>query len=1002
MAKKRNYKTLDELDYDQLDSFLADRRSSYALEPSASDPPAVRPEERTGLVSRAKDTGIDLLKGVVDVGQSVVGLSSMTSFGLVGKGLRAVGYDPEGTHKYLDQGYSQARAESEAEVNAAQGFVGTAGSLWDNPDALAGRVVRAAPAMLGGIAGARVAAGRTYAGAKAAGATEAAATTSATKSATTWSAGLEGAQQAGGAFDRQQGDGVGIGTNYLTSIGSGLTTAAVGKLSSKFLPDVEASIATRGMSQLDLLGGGLVKRAAQGVVKEGALEELPQSSAEQLWSNVAYDRPTFEGVPEAAAEGLVVGAAAGGSFNAIAGAPRNDAEQTRREAEVLAEQERALLDAQRQSAVQEQEMRVKAARDQVRAYYAEQLPFEEFKKQRLPQIVEEQLTPEIVERAFQDELKAAVEQQLPTPSRDKFEAAFRKRVEKELGKDTEALTQEYYAELDNLIATGTDLLGDPAELNLESADEQDAEVAQVQNSDQIDLFPADEMEVPTPSPAAGSLVQAGQVTPQSTARPPSLKNIVRTEVDQALERRLITPDQHAELTNTIDQSSRPVATLANVVRKELVAAQAETSNKGKFDERLQNQTGEEGRSGQTSPLQVRPIRDSQGANDGNGQTALQEKKVGYLVPKLAPQQQAVFDFLDEVAKDGTLSDYIDSRGTWNYQRIGEATGIKRQSVLAARNQIAKKLDSANGGDVQTFLRQRTNAQRTTSEGERELTDADLGTGDDTDSARGNGYRVIAPKDESLGGFWKPTGRAVTSARDNTSINSSDDIVDDNATRKADKKANDFLYANFDPDAEVVDEVDPVAAKRQTEAEARLAEIHDAVLATPEAAEAAADWDDMRSDAEPRAKDLSRQDAYDWTLNYLEYKNGDITEAQLEEDQREIARLYRVHADASPDGNERVAGNEPSKQGQVGQTKGATGTDTEAGQAAPNAGNADGQAQTGYQADTLVDALERRKVAGDPLKIPNPETGKGRHDAIKVLAAADKRIEKLRALRKCMG
>jgi len=128
---------------------------------------------------------------------------------------------------------------------------------------------------------------------------------------------------------------------------------------------------------------------------------------------------------------------------------------------------------------------------------------------------------------------------------------------------------------------------------------------------------------------------------------------------------------------------------------------------------------------------------------------------------------------------------------------------------------------------------------------------------------------------------------------------------------------------------------------------------------------------MRSDAEPLAKDLSKQDAYDWTMNYLEYKYGNITEAQLEEDQREIARLYRVHTDGRPQGNERLVGNEPAKQGKTDQAKGPVGTDTEA----------------GHQSDTVVAELTQRAT--------QPDGGKAAIDAL--LSKAEPRPSKLHRL-----
>ncbi|MDX8383520.1 MAG: hypothetical protein R8M45_05525, partial [Ghiorsea sp.] len=45
--------------------------------------------------NRVYDTGLDVAKGAVSLGQSAVGLASMATGGLVGKGMRYLGYDPK-------------------------------------------------------------------------------------------------------------------------------------------------------------------------------------------------------------------------------------------------------------------------------------------------------------------------------------------------------------------------------------------------------------------------------------------------------------------------------------------------------------------------------------------------------------------------------------------------------------------------------------------------------------------------------------------------------------------------------------------------------------------------------------------------------------------------------------------------------------------------------------------------------------------------------------------
>src|SRR5699024_8044330 len=56
----------------------------------------------------------------------------------------------------------------------------------------------------------------------------------------------------------------------------------------------------------------IVRRALEGAVTEGLLEELPQSVSETVLQNIALDEPVEEGVDAAAVLGLLSGGAMGG------------------------------------------------------------------------------------------------------------------------------------------------------------------------------------------------------------------------------------------------------------------------------------------------------------------------------------------------------------------------------------------------------------------------------------------------------------------------------------------------------------------------------------------------------------------------------------------------------------------------------------------------------------------------------------------------------------------
>ena len=291
-------------------------------------------EETTGQSGRtwlqtAGDTGIDFSKGTIGLGQSVVGIADILTFNVVGDAMEAMGYAPEEANQMLSQYYSGPRKIANTKVAKAKGFVGTLEALINNPSVAFGMAVESAPMMLGTVAAARAAAMRLLAGAGIAPGTPGAAAFLARPDVVaklaTVSAGTEGALAAGSLQESARAAGRDWQETVVQAIGTGVGTALIGKLSSKILPDVEATTATallaRDSSRKGILDAG--KTIAAGVFKEGVLEELPQSAQEQIWSNLAMDRPWDEGVTEAGAQGMVLGMGMGGgmaTFNETLGA----------------------------------------------------------------------------------------------------------------------------------------------------------------------------------------------------------------------------------------------------------------------------------------------------------------------------------------------------------------------------------------------------------------------------------------------------------------------------------------------------------------------------------------------------------------------------------------------------------------------------------------------------------------------------------------------------------
>ncbi|MGY8831150.1 MAG: hypothetical protein ACKVIS_16720, partial [Pseudomonadales bacterium] len=104
----------------------------------------------------------------------------------------------------------------------------------------------------------------------------------------------------------------------LSGVGTGLIGAGGAKIAQKL-----------GIGEIDTLlaGGnagatttkGIARKAAEGAVVEGVLQELPQSMQEQALQNIALDKPWDEGLGNTAAMGLLTGAALGGIAGPLGG-----------------------------------------------------------------------------------------------------------------------------------------------------------------------------------------------------------------------------------------------------------------------------------------------------------------------------------------------------------------------------------------------------------------------------------------------------------------------------------------------------------------------------------------------------------------------------------------------------------------------------------------------------------------------------------------------------------
>lgn len=253
------------------------------------------------------DSLVDVGKGIVGVGEAAVGLADIPTFGLAGKAGEAVGWRPKAAKDMLGELYSPERKLANERVEAAEGFIGTAKEMIANPSTIVGAAVESAPLMLGGGAIARTV-GKAFPGLSRpilAGIGE----------------GTVGAGAAAEQIRQQTEDGTLSGTQVLAALGAGAGTGLLGALGGKIAdklgiadPDV---LVAGGTAAATAQPKGVFRRAIEGALAEGVLEEAPQSAQEQVFQNIALERPLGEGVPEATAAGTLAGGLMGGGFSAF-------------------------------------------------------------------------------------------------------------------------------------------------------------------------------------------------------------------------------------------------------------------------------------------------------------------------------------------------------------------------------------------------------------------------------------------------------------------------------------------------------------------------------------------------------------------------------------------------------------------------------------------------------------------------------------------------------------
>lgn len=266
------------------------------------------------------DTAVDLGKGIVGLGESVVGLLDIVTVNTFGDAAEILGYDAKKTKDFLSKFYSEERKEADVKVARAKGFFGTLEALAEEPETALGTIVESAPMMLGAAAAVKKVASEMLLNAGITAGTPAATklltSAESIRKLTLASSVSEGAMVAGQIQESARGEGRKWSQSVVPSVVAGTVTAIIGKASSKLLPDAEVSLVIAAMgkgAKVELLTAG--KEIAKTTFKEGILEELPQSAQEQVFTNLALGKNWADGVSEASAMGLVAGAGTGAGMS---------------------------------------------------------------------------------------------------------------------------------------------------------------------------------------------------------------------------------------------------------------------------------------------------------------------------------------------------------------------------------------------------------------------------------------------------------------------------------------------------------------------------------------------------------------------------------------------------------------------------------------------------------------------------------------------------------------
>ena len=321
----------------EIDTFLDGDTPKRTAATSAPQAPASQiddflkdaPTSSRGLKGWGRDVVGTAINAAISVPELVVGLADIPTGGRVGKALEnkdgAVGLRFNEAKQFVNENIkSDASREAHRKFQAADGLVDKTAVALQNPSLILEGVGESLGAMGAGGVAARGLMAATKLGQMGA------------KGAVIAGTGGEGVAGAGSQAEQirqETQDGLLTPGQTAAALATGAATAGFGYAGGKVaqrlgIGDAETMMA-QGIKGLDEQIAGTAARAAanpmvaeaavksiprkviEGAISEGFLEELPQSMAEQIFQNIALDKPWHEDLDSAAVMGVLSGGAMG-------------------------------------------------------------------------------------------------------------------------------------------------------------------------------------------------------------------------------------------------------------------------------------------------------------------------------------------------------------------------------------------------------------------------------------------------------------------------------------------------------------------------------------------------------------------------------------------------------------------------------------------------------------------------------------------------------------------